>query len=292
MTSTLTEKEKEQFASEVDGLSDILFRTLDFLKINLVLFNKRQTENFSHYFLDILARFRYNIEGLSTLLDSFHNDYRLKCCINLLLRSICSDSLTALYLLTFYDKSDTDNISVKNELDLISSEYLHFVKQTLEEDHQLLENWKIQPLETIDEKRNWFANLAPELIDSDGKIKKRSQIRSTTSSKIKGELKLNGSFLTENEKYQRIKENGFADYGFIFIAFKYYSQFQHFTLMSKKYIENKPFTDTYYMALTIDHMLMVTDIILQISRTPNPDFRSELNGIRAVIAKLFGVKRA
>lgn len=286
MTPTLTEKEKVKYKKDIEGLKDILSQALPFFKKNLVLFNGQTTENFTHYFLDIMARFRYNSEGLLSLMDSFHKDYRLKTCINLLLRAICSDALTALYLLTFYDNNDVNNVSVKNELDLISSEYLRFVKQTIEEDHQLLESLNIKS-ETIDEKRIWFASLAPELINSKGEIKNRDEIRATTKPEIKNGLKHTGAFLTENEKFKRIKEKGFADYAFIFIAFKYYSQFQHFTLMSKKIIESKPFHDTYYMALTIDNMLMTTGIILQITKSPNPEFRSEINNLRDTIIKHF-----
>jgi len=289
MTSTLTREEKERFAKEIEGLKEILIQTLNFYKKNLMLFHQRRTENFTNYFLDIIGRFRYNIEGLSAIMDSFHNDYRLKNCVNLLLRSICSDALTALYLLTFYDKNEPDNTSIKNELDLISSEYLHFVKQTMEEEHQYLEALKLKTFQTIDEKRNWFLNLAPELIDTNGKIKNRKQIRATTKPEIRSGLKEIGSFLSENEKFQRIKKYGFDDYGFIFIAYKYYSQFQHFTLMSRKFIEDKPFHDTYYMSLTISHMLMTTDIILQIAKSPNPDFRSELNNIQESIRRHFAL---
>jgi hypothetical protein len=290
MTSTLTEEERVRFSKDIEELKKILFKTLSFFKKNLMLFNNRNTENFTHYFLDIFARFRYNSEGLLALMDSFHNDYRLKICTNLLLRCICSDALTALYLLTFYDKSETDNTSLKNELDLISSEYLHSIKQIIEEENQLLESLKINIFQTIQNKKEWFINLAPELIDTYGKIKNRDQIRATTKPEIKSELKTTGIFLTENEKFQRIKEKGFADYAFIFIAFKYYSQFQHFTLMSKKLIETKLFCDTFYMALTIDHMLMTTDIILQIAKSPNTDFSSELNGIREAINKHFSLQ--
>jgi hypothetical protein len=188
--------------------------------------------------------------------------------------------------LTFYDKSESNNDSVKNELDLISCEYLQFLKQAIEEDHKLLTQLNI-PTQTIDEKNNWFKTLAPGLLDHKGDIKNRGQIRATTKPEIMQGLKKNGTFLTEKEKFQRISDKGFADYGFVFVAFKYYSQFQHFTLMSKKFIESKPFHDTYYMALTIDHMLMTCDIILQISKSPNVHFRNDIANIRTKINSLF-----
>lgn len=287
MTPTLTQKERERFKKEIEGFKEILSDFLVFAKRNLVSFNGQKTENYTAYFLDIFTRFRLNSEGLYNLLDPFYKDYRLKICINLLLRSICSDILTSLYLLSFYDKNDEDNISLKNELTLISSEYLRYVKRTMEEDHELLLQLKIPCPLTIEEKRNWINTIAPDLLDNKGNIKNRKQIRATTKPEIKEELKDNGTFLTEEEKFQRIKLKGFANYRFVFIAFKYYSQFQHFTLMSKKYNEFPPFVDTYYMALTLDHMLMVSDIILQLSKSPDPNFRIEISKIRDKIVMHF-----
>lgn len=288
MTKTMSEEERIRFATEIESLKITLITVLHFYKINLRLFNGIKTANYSQYFLEIVARFRYNSEGLLNLLDSFEKDYRLKICLNLLLRSICSDCLTALYLYTFYDKNDKENIAIKNELDLISSEYLRYLKQTTEEDYELTKSLKLPMTETIEERRNWVNSLAPELLDKQGKIKGREEIRQTSAINIKEGLKKSGSFLTENEKYQRIKEKGFAQYGFIFLAFKYYSQFQHFSLMSKKIIESKPFHDTLYMAMTIDHMLITTDIIFQIAKSPNQNFKSEIRILREDIAKHFG----
>jgi hypothetical protein len=287
MTPTLTQKERDKFKKDIEGLKEILAGILLFSKDNLVKFNGRRTENYTAYFLNIFTRFRINTEGLLNLMDPFYKDYRLKICTNLLLRSICSDILTALYLLTFYDKDDKDNISLKNELNLISSEYLRYVKRTMEEDHDLLLQLKIPSPQTIEEKRNWINSIAHDILDEKGNIKSRDQIRATTKPDIKKELKNNGTFLTEEEKFQRIKNKGFADYRFVFIAFKYYSQFQHFTLMSKKYYEFPPSIDTYYMALTLDHMLMVSDIILQLSKSPNPNFRTEISKIRDKIVMHF-----
>ncbi|MEE4260150.1 MAG: hypothetical protein V2I62_10345, partial [Bacteroidales bacterium] len=206
--------------------------------------------------------------------------------ISLLLRSISADLLTILYLMTFYDENDKSNNALKNEFDIISSEYLHFVKKTLREDHELLTTLKINT-PSLEEKEEWFREIASELIDENGKIISKKTIRRTTPDNQKKGLKNYGIFLTENEKFDRIKSYGFEDYGFIFIAFKYYSQFQHFTLMSKKYIEVKPFQDTYYMSLTLSYMLVVFDIALQICKSPNPNFSKEIEEINQKIIKHF-----
>jgi hypothetical protein len=188
--------------------------------------------------------------------------------------------------MTFYDENDKSNNALKNEFDIISSEYLHFVKKTLREDHELLTTLKINT-PSLEEKEEWFREIASELIDENGKIISKKTIRRTTPDNQKKGLKNYGIFLTENEKFDRIKSYGFEDYGFIFIAFKYYSQFQHFTLMSKKYIEVKPFQDTYYMSLTLSYMLVVFDIALQICKSPNPNFSKEIEEINQKIIKHF-----
>ncbi len=286
MTSLLSEKEKEQFFSEIELIRDVLNNSIELFKDNLRLFNGIKTENYTHYFLDIIVRIRLNCEGLENLLDCFKRDYRLKISISLLLRSIAADMLTILYLMTFYDKSDTTCKAIKNELDIISSEYLYFLKKTIKEDHELLSTLNIKT-PSFEEKEKWFRKIAAELIDENGKIISKSTIRQTTPENQKEGLKNHGIFLTENEKYDRIKKYGFRDYGFIFLAFKYYSQFQHFTLMSKKFIEVKPFQDTYYMSLTLSYMLAVFDITLQICKSPNPNFSKEIENINQKIIKHF-----
>ena len=287
MTSLLTEQEKVRFYKEIETLKQSLENILEFSASNLILFNGRQTENFSSYFLDIFARFRYNCEGLINLLNAFKEDYRLKICVNLLLRSICSDVLTAIYLLTFYDKDDLENKSLKNELDIISTEFLRSMKKTMVEDHELLKIHNISQSLSIEEKRESFNNVAKKLLNEEGEIKSRSQLRLTTKEEIKDGLKTNGPFITEEEKYIRIKNKGFAQFGFSFTVFKYYSQFQHFNLVSKELIENKPFHDTFLMAFTIDQMLMTMDLILQVAKSSNSNFREEIKILRDNLVENF-----
>lgn len=284
MTSTLTSEERELFEKRIQCLEECLKAILPFYQKNLTLFNGKRTENYTHYFLQILERFRFNCEGLLGLMPSFYNDYRLKICINLLLRSICSDSLTALYLLTFYSKDDKDNISIKNELDVISSEYYLAQKQIIEEDYEFLKLLGRTDGQSIEEKMRQLNAKFSHLLDESGKILNREKIRASTKPDIKEGLNPNGKFLTENEKFQRIKKKGSGKFGFLFLGFKYYSQFQHFNITSKKLIEEKPLHDTFYMAFTLDNMMMVTDLLLRMTKSPNPDFRNEIGGIQKKIS--------
>jgi hypothetical protein len=287
MTSTLSNEDKERFKNEILGLTSVLKLTLEFQKQCLMSFNGKTLENYSKYFLDILARFRYNTETLVYLQIPFHKDYRLKISVNLILRSLCSDILTSLYLETFYDNDDPDNTALRNELNLISSEYLKFVKQTMVEDHDFLKTLDVPDVTSIDERNEWFKSLSDDLIAEDGNILTRNQIRESTNPELKKELKSSGAFLSENQKWQHIKSRGFEKFGFAFIAFKYYSQYQHFNLMSKKYIEFKPFHDTYYMALTIDQMLKTTEIIIQRCGIDRTEYGSTIDAIYEEIKKHF-----
>ena len=287
MTSTLTIEDQEKFKNDVQSLKLALNEVLEFSKNNLVNFHARIVENYASYFLDIFARFRLNIEGLLNLMDSFYEDYRLKVCVNLILRAICSDILTSLYLATFYDKEDPENIALKNELDLLRSEYLKSSKQTIEEEHIFLGLFNTNQKTTLEEKNKLFNKIAAELLDENGKLKTKKQIRETTNPKIKLGLTDSGSFLTEIEKFNRIKDKGLGQFGFVFIGFKYYSQFQHFNQASKSLIENNPLRDTFFMALTLENMLMTIDIILQLAKTPNEKFQTEIIAIREKLAKHF-----
>ncbi len=203
------------------------------------------------------------------------------------MRSICADILTAIYLETFYNKNDSKQTALKNELEIISSEYLKFVKQTLEEDYELLKLSNIPNIKSLESRIDWFNSLSEDLIDEKGNVKSKKVIRESKSSTFKKELDNTGNFLTENQKFKHLKKNGYANFGFVFIAFKYYSQFQHFNPMSKKLIEAKPFTDTYYMALTIYYMLRTIGIILVRIKIPKNEYSDNLDRILNEINKQF-----
>ncbi len=290
MTELLSKEDKVQFLKDVFNLKHILNDIVSFYKKNLILFNGVHTINYTVYLLDIISRFRYNCESLENLMDAFSRDYRLKISVNLLLRSIAADQLTGLYLLTFYDEKDNTLNGLKNELKVISAEYLHFIKKTLRTDHDLLVELGFDKHENFERKKEWFTGLDPELLDSNGEILKNKKLRESTPVHLKSGMKNKGLFLTENQKYKHIKERGFSDYGFIYVAFNYYSQYQHFNLMSRKLIENNPKQDTFYMALMLEHMLRTSDMLLQLLKAPNPDFRNEINEIRQRINTCFAFK--
>jgi hypothetical protein len=277
MTSKLNKEEQAKFVRDTTLLKEVLIDTLNFSKMNLMLYNNRQVTN--SYLLDIFCRFRFNVEALLNNMDSFQKDYRFKLCINELLRAVSADILTVLYLLTFHDNSDPNNESLKNELNLITTEYLRFLEKTIEIDHNLMENLGVES-KSLAEKMNWYRNLAPEMMNANGKIKRRNEVRSSTKNEIKEGLKEDGIFLTESEKFDRIKQKGIKGYEMVFIAFKYYSQFHHYNLMSKKLIEFRPAYDTFLMTVIIDCMLEVIAMILQETSSPNLHFANEIGIIR------------
>ncbi|MBN8837703.1 MAG: hypothetical protein J0I09_10615 [Sphingobacteriia bacterium] len=280
MTLTLSKEEQEKFCNQVNAIQNALLEFLKFAKTNLQSYNGLTIESYDQHFLQIFARFRLNTEGLICLLDNFKEDYRLKISLNLLLRSICSDILTALYLLTFYDKSDTEKVALNNELNVISAEFLKSIIPTIEEEHEILEYFGVDQNISLDKKKEFFNLKAKNLFDDFGKIKTKKKIRQTTSQLLKEGLNDNGFFLTESEKYKRIKEKIGKDFGYIFIAFKYYSQFQHFNLYVGNLTNNKPFMDLFFMFNTIDNMLLTTEQIMTIVISPNLNFHHDLADIQ------------
>ncbi|MBY0425547.1 MAG: hypothetical protein K2Q22_07925, partial [Cytophagales bacterium] len=102
----LNHKEAELFQEQIQTLSTLLNETLEFLKENLVSFNNQKLSDYKAYFLMIIGKFRMNTESLIGLLPFFKQDHRHKLSLALILRCICSDILTALYLLSFIDNND------------------------------------------------------------------------------------------------------------------------------------------------------------------------------------------
>ncbi len=284
MTNLLPPLEKAEFENDIHFLISLLADIVELLKINLTLFNAKEVKNYSKSLLDIVARFRYNTESISNLMDAFSKDYRLKCSINLILRSICSDSLTALYLITFYNEQDREHVALKNELDILSSEYALFVRKSLEANHEFLVRYGLNFDATFEEKLDWFHNEFSGLIDKDGKVLSKKSFRETTPDEVKKTLDNAGKFISEEQKYERIKKS-YGHYGYLFINFKYYSQFQHFNPMSQKMIERSPLNDTKMMIRTLDHMMNISLILFKIAGSANNHLTEDIRKMNTRIEK-------
>lgn len=177
----------------------------EILKTLLVDLNGVNTKKYEHYLWNIISRYRYNIEGVISIIPLVINDSRIKISLNLLLRSIASDIITAYYLMCFYDIKGNPTIALKNELEILSAEYMMFLKG-------------IKEIETEKKKNKVFDNklikLHDKLFNIDGTVKNKKDIRKTSEGDYLEILKeFNGGiFISEQQKIDTIKKRFFLTF--------------------------------------------------------------------------------
>jgi len=257
----------DEIINKWQDLRYIFINYNEILKDILINLNGQKTIRYEHYLWDIIARYRYNIESMIALIPLVIEDSRLKLSFNLITRSLASDVITSFYLISLYDEDLRPTEALKNELDILSAEYMMFLKET-----QNIE------LNTDDkEYDDDLKNLSITLFNEEGNLKKKKELRKTTEEYFKSKLNNSGNFISENQKYTYIKKVSKSyDLSKVFLAYKYYSQFQHFNLMSKKLIENETKIELTHLSNIIDSLVNSVDVVLIISNISVEKYRSQL----------------
>jgi len=245
----------------------------EILKSILLDLNGINTKKYEHYLWNIISRYRYNIEGVIPIIPLVINDSRIKMSLNLILRSIASDIITSYYLMCFYDNKKAPTIALRNELDILSTEHIIFLKG-------------VKDIELDRKKSKVFEdeliNLQERLFNNDGKIKNKKELRKTSEDVYLEILKEfnSGKFITEQQKIDTIKKiSPNTDLKELYARYKYYSQFQHFNLMSKRIIENDLTVNIESFDIILRNLVESIEYILLISDLSNKKHIKELKRI-------------
>jgi hypothetical protein len=201
---------------------------------------------------DILKRFRITTDALLQVMPLLLKHPNHKMSVFLLLRSQLSDLLAYLCLWTFIDKENpNDQTAYKNESDLFDLDLFVAMEIMYEQNIELSQFGEIgKILSSQDEARNTaikahlyevFKNLVDP--ETNKPYKKPAKIRSTTDAKFfKTPDEKNQIFKSEAKKIERIKEYGDDATKEImapaFSAFKYFSQFQHYSRASMDFFRH------------------------------------------------------
>jgi hypothetical protein len=276
----LNQLEKERFESQIEDINRDLTNSLELLKDILIASNSLDQGNYKHYFVAIIGRFRLNIESILGLLPIFKNDHRHKFSIGLIARCICSDVLTVMYLMTFIDRDDPEQKTLRNELEIIGTETYKSLKEIAEvELKKAALTGNAEDLQVLIESSEKLDKEHAHLLNDNGKIKKRKEFRATSNPLIINGLDGDASgLLTEKQKLLRAIDQGAYFPEDTFVIFKYYSNYHHYTIKSNELIFQKPFFDTHFLVKTHKLLLLATGEI--IGRLGFPiDLKSRLDQI-------------
>jgi hypothetical protein len=225
---------------------------------------------------DFLNRTRINNEALIPLLENYKTKRSAILPIGLLIRSILSDFLAFCYLATFSHSKDPEEVSIENELDLLERDFLKSMMEVSELESKIHEyNQNIPPAfednkayeDHVEKVKNQFKHLFKEE-NTKLRFKKPSEFRETSLPDCfdsKDEFATAPSFITEKYKWERMLRRGFSKYVIVFTAFKFFSQFQHYSPMSAELIKEVSEAHAFFhLIMAIDSILIVTDMQIQI----------------------------
>lgn len=191
-----------------------------------------------HAILDLCKQIYANLYALNTLLSDFHDERNnlKRVPIALITRGALADCLTGVYLITFRNNPE----SLKNEINVMGREYAKFLRFFEEEKINYLE--KSEKLDVKEEMKKWvtlFKKNQPYLFDnpsdSEWQLKSPKTLRHTSEIKLPKEL---DGPLTEDKKSERIRQNDLkGDFDSLYIGFRYFSQYQHYSFSNRKMIE-------------------------------------------------------
>jgi len=196
-------------------------------------FNGRKVDLVQDVYLSLLNRIGVNIASINHLSKVFHEE-NVSNSIALLFRACISDIIFGYYLIDYIN----DKESFDGEIRVKNVEFLKYIQKVGPKEQEILSKKtdKIQ-IDFNELIVNNFKDYVKE-IDDNGKItfKNNSEIRKESKSKV---VYLNNNLnfkLTEEYIFENLKnkDSKTADhFDSIYIFWKYYSQFQHFSHLGK-----------------------------------------------------------
>lgn len=248
---------------------------------------------------DMLKRSRVIVESLYYIFPILRKHPNHKMSIFLLLRSQISDIFSYLSFLTFIAEEDPTELAIRNESDLLDSDFLKAILTLHEENKRLLEtNGISQIVSSNDDARN--AAVKEELLENykhllneKNEVKSTKEIRNTTDSKhfSKDPDKMKKSLSNEKDKFERIMM--YAPQGTkeqiapLYSIFKYFSQFQHYSRGSMFFFKHKHLDyDVFNILIAVTSIYVVSELqYRKLLGGPN-QYSERLKGVDAILVKI------
>jgi hypothetical protein len=244
------------------------------------------------FYCHVLDRFEINLIAFVTLLDIYIDNPKIKLPLALILRAVNSDFLSVLYLSTYPDK---EQIGANNELNILQKDYVKSILDFGKEELAFNEKYFSERVESIEKSKFHIEDLRndyPELyknVDKRYVLKTNLELRKSSPDYLFPDLiekKSPNGFMSEAYKYKRLKLLGSDRYAAqAYLAFKYYSQFQHISPSSSKVLEfNNKILDNKFLLMTIENLIIGVNLILKV--TKGDGSKSEIEDLINKLIKL------
>ncbi len=227
-------------------------------------------------FIHIVAKIRFNLEAATSLFSFLYNDYRFKTSVNVLYRTIIDDIINSYYLFCTVALGDPDQNALINELNILHKEYIVSVLKGLESERQfekILKTLKNEEIGVYEDYLDEFRKANPDLFNTDGNLKKNSEIRATTDPFF---LKLYNqndgnprSFISESKKLEFIAARNVGTESNIAAMYKYLSQYQHYSPKMRDYIQHHIEYDISIYQKSLGEILILLNQLFQFMKFNN-----------------------
>lgn len=216
--------------------------------------------------LDLMKRIQSNLYGVKLLMNELPNDRYLILPVSLLVRTCLSDALTGFYLLTFSRHEE----SFKNELKVMALDYVAYAERliNLEPRYSGVELSEDAYQKIVVEKLHELSEKYPELILSVEKNKLKTRkckdIRAGSAKEIFLREENISRRIGEKEKFDQLYNNpnsGVRNISYLYPLFRFYSQFQHYTILTRNLIDLPIKEHVPYFSLSL---VLITQVLKSI----------------------------
>lgn len=241
-------------------------------------FNGRKISRINESFIILLNRLMCNLYSISVLFENYKFQPTASS-ISLLFRSCISDMMIGFYLLTF----NKSKIALETEIRVLDASFLKYIKKVYPIEQELLLKDKDEANKKITKFEEFLKQQFKELIDdeNDFTVLTSKKIRDkfgTNKKCFQGELYK--SNLTEEKMFEHLIAIGKVPLKSMYVYYRLYSQFQHFTHTGKELLHLSKSDYLYYFIHTLilcyDFVIAVNSEILNIEVKELKQNREEL----------------
>lgn len=248
----------------------LIKKYIEFVEPIILEISSFKMNEFDNFLYQLLIRLNSTIKAAKAILVDFSDEKQMYLPLGLILRSINTDYLTILYLQTFIEYEVETQTACINEIKVLDKDYVKFLRKISIEELEFVEKYRptwssynTRLKNTVD---NHFLDYKDYYTESNGEFRllTNEEIRISTKDAFFFEGKNKSNPLTEESKHERIKEKELAEYGTqAFLAFKFYSQYQHISPLFLKLDPSRQETiNIIFFNFTIENLIFGTNMIL------------------------------
>jgi hypothetical protein len=242
-------------------------------------------QRIANQFLD---RSIMNITAIRELLPAYSSKSFMIFPIGLIMRSVCSDFVTLLYLLSFTKRGTEINATFETELDMLDRDLIKTYFEMKQIESELPNYVSILPIQAkgkqdIDDQLSQLrTGSLKRYFTANGKLKQSADIRikADRSMYVNPDLTKPHSFMSDSYKWKQVSTDDTKKFIFAYYAYKTFSTFQHYSPVSYQLINGQQEAFLFSQFLVgVNSIFLMLDLIIQIIDHQDSEFKVKANEV-------------